>query len=274
MSVKPLWRKTLPAAVIVAAAGIAAAATIPALADSGSPEPAESPTAEAADPGKPHDDDASTDIVGGDFVTAEQPWVAALHRDGQFNCTASQIDAEWILTAAHCVTADDDFSVRIGSLQRSSGGEMRDVAEKFLHPDYDEAHEYDIALLRLAEPFENEYVSLATEEDMDALGQEGVIYGWGSENEDWSGPLPEDLKYAEGVTTDDRCDYESMICFTGNGTAAGGDSGGPIFLESPVTGEFLHAGVCAASYNPIVDSWTGYTSVPMSHDWIDEITGA
>lgn len=219
----------------------------------------------------PASDDPGTTIVGGGTQEEELPWISALHGGGSFTCTSSQIDAEWVLTAAHCVEGGGDYSVRIGSLTRSSGGTERDVAEVHMHPEYDWPH-YDIALLRLAEPFENEYAPLATEADLE-LGQSSTIYGWGSENPDWSGPLPEDLKYSDGNTSEQGCDWDVIICIVGDGGVAGGDSGGPAFVQSAETGEWVQAGVCAVGYQPTDGTWSGYMSIPESADWIEEVAG-
>ena len=220
-------------------------------------------------PGEPGD--VGTTIVGGAPVTENQPWIAALSGDNGFTCTSSQVDAEWIITAAHCVENGGSFTVRIGSLDRTSGGVVRAVDEVNIHPDYNWP-ENDIALLHLSEGFANGYAPMADTRDV-LLGQDATIYGWGSENSDWSGPLPEHLKYADGVTSAQDCDTAGVVCVVGNGGVAGGDSGGPAFVRSPVTGEFVQVGVCAIGYRPTDGTWSGYTSIPDHAEWITTILG-
>jgi secreted trypsin-like serine protease len=241
---------------ILAALAIPAAATaIPAFADD-----------TARDPGQSH-----AKIVGGGSVSDDKPWISALHNGGSFTCTSSQIGAEWVITANHCVEGGGDFTVRIGSLERSSGGTMRTVDQVVSHPDYNWPLN-DMALLHLSEPFDNTYAPLASPADIQQ-GQESTIYGWGSENPDWSGPLPEHLKYSNGNTTAEGCDWNNVICVKGDGGVAGGDSGGPAFVKSAATGEYVQMGVCAVGYQPADQNWSGYTSIAANRDWIKQVSG-
>lgn len=248
------WQALLSAAAL-AIAGIAVTAT-PATADDTVPR---------------HHGEVTPDIVGGGTVTDEKPWIAALHNGGSFTCTASQISAEWVITAAHCVEGGGDYNVRIGSLARSSGGTVVDIAEVHSHPDYNWP-DNDISLLRLSQPHDNAYAPMATDADL-SPGQASTIYGWGSENSDWSGPLPEQLKYSNGNTTDAHCGVANVICMTGDGGVAGGDSGGPGFVASAATGEHVLVGVCAVGHQPADTNWGGYTSIPANADWIGQVTG-
>jgi secreted trypsin-like serine protease len=166
----------------------------------------------------------------------------------------------WVLTPSHCVDGDGRFSVRIGSLQRSSGGEEANVTEVVKHPSYDWP-DSDIALLRLDHDVQAPVVPTADAEDL-RDGQEAKVLGWGSENPDWSGPLPENLKFATG-TADIDCGaaHPAPICPQTDGSVAGGDSGGPVLVKSAKTGEWVHAGTCAIGHQPAGDGWAGYTDI-------------
>ncbi|HEY6737330.1 MAG TPA: serine protease [Actinopolymorphaceae bacterium] len=218
------------------------------------------------------DDAVGPTIVGGSFATGEKPWIAALDHNGGFRCTATHIAPQWVLTAAHCVEENSGFSVRIGSLTRSSGGTVIDVAEVHRHPGF-AWPDHDIALLRLSRSMNNTFVPLATQADV-AAGQSARIYGWGSENPDWSGPLPENLKYADGTISDPACssDVAPLLCTQTNGSVAGGDSGGPVFIASP-SGQWVLGGDCAIGHKPAGSGWAAYTSVPVHRDWIRSIAG-
>ncbi|CAM3552052.1 S1 family peptidase [Stackebrandtia soli] len=259
MSPRPILTKALAVVGMSLLALAATALSLPAHAATPSPAAIDS------------DGDPGTTIVGGGPVNDPKPWIAALHNGGAFTCTSSQIGSEWIITAAHCVEGGGNYSVRIGSLDRSSGGTERAVSEVHMHPDYAWPLN-DIALLRLAQPFDNEYAPMANSADVQ-LGQASTIYGWGSENADWSGPLPERLKYSNGVTSTEGCQTTNVICMVGDGGVAGGDSGGPGFVQSPVTGEYVLAGVCAIGYKPTDGRWSGYTSIPANADWINQVSG-
>jgi secreted trypsin-like serine protease len=221
-----------------------------------------------------HSSDVHPTIVGGGVVSSNLPWIAALHSNGGFTCTSSQISRDWIITAAHCVPNDSGYSVRIGSLTRSSGGTVRDVAQVVRHPEFNwPAH--DIALLRLAQPYDNSsYVRLATTADVQQ-GQAVTLYGWGSENADWSGPLPENLKYANGSLSSASCssDVAPLICTQTDGSVAGGDSGGPVMILSPATGTYVHGGVCAVGHKPAGSGWAAYTSDATHRSWISSVSG-
>ncbi|EQD83051.1 S1 family peptidase [Saccharopolyspora spinosporotrichia] len=220
-------------------------------------------------------DEPGTYIVGGGEVRTETPWISALHNGGSFTCTSSIVAGTWVITAAHCVEGGGDFSVRVGSLQRSSGGTEAGVSEVFIHPDYDWPTS-DIALLKLDREVHTEYSPLATAEDL-ADGQAATVMGWGSEKPDWSGPLPENLKYADGTVSDATCELDNLatpvLCTDTDGSVAGGDSGGPVLVKSPATGRIVQGGVCAIGHQPAGSGWAGYTSVVAHADWIAQTMG-
>jgi len=56
-------------------------------------------------------------IVGGTVASEKAwPWIAPISEDGEFRCTGSIIDDEWILTAGHCCATGNplQFTVNIG----------------------------------------------------------------------------------------------------------------------------------------------------------------
>lgn len=214
--------------------------------------------------------DVTPSIVGGDTVTEAVPYISALHSGGSFVCTSAIVAPEWVLTAAHCVDGGSDFSVRVGSLTRSSGGTEATVSEVHKAEDFNWP-EGDMALLRLAEPVQAEYATMATAEDLQA-GQEVQVFGWGSQNADWSGPLPEDLQTTTGTTYDCE-DASKVVCTDTAGSIAGGDSGGPAMVKSAKTGEWVHLGVCAIGHQPANDGYAAYTSDAEYRDWIKQVAG-
>ncbi|GGJ78594.1 trypsin [Pilimelia anulata] len=240
------------AAAVVAALGLVA---VPASA-------APTPTHPIADGERPA---AGPRIVGGERATGSLPWITALWAGSKFNCTASLIAAEWVLTAKHCVDAAS-LNVRIGSLTRSSGGTTADVARVLKSPGNN-----DVALLRLSRAVEATYIKVAAQGSL-SVGTRERVYGWGYERSDWTG-LPENLKTSTGSVTELNCStqFGDIACIRNSGDTSGGDSGGPMINSS---GEQI--GVCAMGNKPTNGTgFGGYNTVVSStvRNWIRQNAG-
>ncbi|KAJ8955249.1 hypothetical protein NQ318_000275 [Aromia moschata] len=184
-------------------------------------------------------------IIGGREVDISQyPWTLALLLHYQHYCGAVLIQPGWALTVAHCVDHGllEGLSVRAGSSSKSIGGEIVDIIEVFLHPEYDpETVDFDFAVCRLASPvqvIDAMPVELPEPGHSPEDGHIAHISGWGQiENE---GPTP-DILHAAEIFVIPREDCEriygeritrSMFCAGGgNIDACLGDSGGPVYLN-------------------------------------------
>lgn len=234
-------------------------------------------------------DDPSTLIVGGHGATEQYDWMASLQRQGQHSCGASLIDAEWVLTAAHCVqdAQPADLGLRIGSPDQTTGGTEAGVSEVIVHPDYaTKGPNGDIALLKLDHAVEQAPIALA-----DASGEQGTpsrIIGWGVTCPvRGCGEPPAQLQEVDTeVGADGACSLSSIdgpteICTSSKplpllgANACFGDSGGPQLEGTP--GDWRLTGVTSRLGSPVPVCGTApsvYTDATAYSDWIHQTIGA
>ncbi|MCH8544659.1 MAG: serine protease [Alcanivorax sp.] len=146
-------------------------------------------------------DGAQARIIGGtETVQGKWPWMAAVNfvtgannANRSLICGGTLIAPRWVLTAAHCVTTNQEVQynaqnllVVVGSIHRDgSGGEQLPVSAIYVHPEYSRASLHnDIALLRLAQPADARPVNLAGPETHHYLTRAGrrdlfTAMGWG-----------------------------------------------------------------------------------------------
>ena len=186
-------------------------------------------------------------VINGHDATETYSFMAALYDDkGNHYCGGALIDEEWVLTAAHCVMADD-MSVRVGSTDQFEGGTERGVAESVLHPEFDaedvsDHPDYentqfllrnDLAMLKLDAPVDEEPVELAA--DRPEPGAPVRAMGWGMVDETGEADMPATLQQLDSeIVPAERCaemDPESDQCSehpTEEAQLCMSDSGGPI----------------------------------------------
>lgn len=212
-------------------------------------------------PGGEGDPGPNTMIVGGHVADKAPSFIAGLYAGDSFNCTASLVAPHWVLTAEHCV-GGSDLSVRVGSLNRTSGGVTANVTEAVKEPSGS-----DIALLRIDKDIEAEYPDLGEPGDA-TTGTSERVYGWGYTNSNWT-DLSETLKYSTGTITDANCNVlGATLCIHNDGDTAGGDSGGPMMTTDGGTRELV--GTCTAGHKPTDGSGFGaYSDITKYRDWID-----
>ncbi|KAH7032625.1 LOW QUALITY PROTEIN: trypsin-like cysteine/serine peptidase domain-containing protein [Microdochium trichocladiopsis] len=195
--------------------------------------------------------DEGTSIVGGEAASAgDFPFIVSLSQGGSHFCGGVLLNANTVITAAHCSVGQSASSVRVraGSLNRNSGGTQVGVSRILVHPSYNSGTtDNDVALWRLSTAIPTSstigYVTLPAQGSDPAAGSSAVTAGWGTTSEG-SGSLPTALrKVTVPVVSRATCQAAygassvttSMICA---GLAAGGkdscqgDSGGPIVDSS------------------------------------------
>lgn len=205
-------------------------------------------------PGAAVADDPTPMIIGGGTVSSA-PWAAAVFANGSFTCSGSIIAANWVLTARHCLNGT--MSVRVGSVNRTSGGVTRSVSATFA--------QNDLALMRLSSSVSTSYVSLASSNP--PVGSTNSIYGWGMTCYSGCGASTVLKTASVRVTTNNATDaYGGQAIRTTriNGNAWRGDSGGPQFYNGQ------QVGVASTANGTTIQN---YGSVAFNRSWIRSVSG-
>jgi len=226
-------------------------------------------------------------IVGGEEAkVGEFPWMVDIRRPTH-TCGASIVNAEWVVTAAHCTQgAVSSYTVVVGDhdITAVEGTEQTRTIERIVnHPSYTPStFENDISLMKVSQPFQLnarvQPVALPSAHFIPTFNTTAV--GWGRLSEGGASP-PKLQKVDVPYVTDEVCNQaysgrikESMICagFLGQGgkDACQGDSGGPLMCSTGST-NFLCGIVswgtgCARPQYPGV-----YTEVTYFSEWINSV---
>ncbi|MCB0064836.1 MAG: serine protease [Caldilineaceae bacterium] len=239
-------------------------------------------------------------IIGGEEAPqGAWPWMVALvdanksnAAQGQF-CGGVLIDAEWVLSAAHC-TVDlsgraldpAKFNVVIGRHQLSeSGGQRVAVDQLVRHPAYGtDSFDNDLALLHLTTPVDTPPLPLLQPDQplYESSGTPVVILGWGITDE---GRDSDVLRQVEVPLVDLKTCRQSYGIFnekvTDNMLCAGlknggkdscqGDSGGPMIVFDVEHQEWRQLGIVSWGEGCAEPNYYGvYTRVSQYTRWIGE----
>jgi secreted trypsin-like serine protease len=229
-------------------------------------------------------------IVGGkETVPYSRPYQVALLFNGRQGCGGTLINANWVLTAAHCLdrVSPSTVTVQVGahSISRRDGTNLR-VSQIIMHENWRGAQGiqsgWDIALLRLASPAPAgikpaKLATAAIEAQIAGVGKQVTVSGWGLTRHQGS---PSDVLREVNlpVISNASCSSElrvglpgSVICGGGpNGTSAcNGDSGGP--FAASLNGEFYNIGT--VSWGNSCRGATVFTRTSSYTNWISQKTG-
>ncbi|WP_236788124.1 trypsin-like serine protease [Amycolatopsis sp. GM8] len=237
-------------------------------------------------------------IVGGSEATGNTSWMVSLQYDapayGRSNyhtCGGALLFRSWVVTGAHCVsdmpgntqsipTAAKTFSIRVGSKDRTQGGETAKVVKIVVYPGWQwsvgapKQPVDDVAMLQLDHPVNVQPIQLAGRGARP--GDRVTLYGWGADQPDGDpSNLPTQLQQLDSrVLPSAKCadaqQSAGEICTSnphGTDGPGAGDSGGPAVAF--VHGTPTLVGTCsrgAAQYPG--EAPTVYTSSPDFRGWL------
>jgi len=193
-------------------------------------------------------------IIGGSTV-ASAPWAAAVLSNGSFTCSGTIISANYVLTARHCINGT--MSVRIGSVNRTSGGVTRTVSSTTTRN--------DLALMRLSSSVSTTYMPLSSA--YPPVGSTNSLYGWGQTCYSGCGASTTLKTATVRVTSTNQTDAyggRAIGSTAINGNAWRGDSGGPQVYNGAQVGVASTADGQSRQY---------YGSVAYNRAWITSVAG-
>uniref|UniRef100_A0A1A9VYR4 Lectizyme n=1 Tax=Glossina austeni TaxID=7395 RepID=A0A1A9VYR4_GLOAU len=213
------------------------------------------------------------------------PYAVSLRYNNIHICGGSIISANYILTAAHCLTTEIDgeifdtaphwLSIRAGSLHVGTGGVVVPISEYTKFPGYF-GNFGDIAVLRLGQSlnFTDQIRPINLTEAEPPNFVSIVAAGWGRLFED--GPRPEILQYTSMLSLSHNvCSIlnplmdESFVCLLPsrrniNGVC-NGDSGGPAVYNDRLVGVANYISESCGAPHPDV-----FANVAHYANWIRE----
>ncbi|KAK7432141.1 hypothetical protein QQZ08_001431 [Neonectria magnoliae] len=199
--------------------------------------------------------DSEVNIVGGEPASpGDFPFIVSLaRRGGSHFCGGSLLNANTVLTAAHCSTGQSaaNVQVRAGSHNRNSGGTLVGVSSITIHPSYTSSNiNNDVAIWKLSTSIPTSstisYATLAAAGSDPVAGSIATVAGWGVTTEG-GGSSPIALRKVDvPIVSRATCRSQygasaitnAMFCAglpQGGKDACQGDSGGPIITSSTST---------------------------------------
>ena len=210
-------------------------------------------------------------IVGGESIPIERaPWQVSLRAPfSLFHfCGGSILSEEWILTAQHCVEAEQPWTVQVfagvSNLDDFANGQSVNVAEIIKYPGYtDPTSGKDVSLLRLARPLVLDGVTTKAIQIADSTavaagltdpGVMSTVSGWGALSENDSGtkilqavdvPLlsTQEAQQSYPSETIGPDQLPAGYLAEGGKDSCQGDSGGPLWVADATGDGVILAGV-------------------------------
>ena len=146
------------------------------------------------------------------------------------HCTAVAVAPDWVLSAAHCIDDyDESFDpVVLADAVGQSGRITIPVIEIHPHPGYDGGPDWDVALLKLANPLPHRPLSLASVSPRDVVAAEVLAVGYG----DTRLGLAESRRRKRVGTLSVAAATDQLLTLSpAPSMTCQGDSGGPILAQ-------------------------------------------
>uniref|UniRef100_A0A1A9WSD9 Lectizyme n=1 Tax=Glossina brevipalpis TaxID=37001 RepID=A0A1A9WSD9_9MUSC len=224
-------------------------------------------------------------VLGKNASPGQFPFMVSIRYGDSQMCGGSIISANYIVTAAHCVTTQIDgdnfdttpswLSVHAGSVDRENDGVVVQVSEFITYPGY-RGLMGDVAVVKLAQPLNfSEHIKPISLAESDPPNFANVeIIGWGRLYQD--GPKPEILQYTSlSSLPHSQCKVynphgdESLLCLLPQRRTPSGlcnsDSGGPAVYNGRLVGIANYVNGRCGSKNPDV-----FANIAFYADWIKE----
>lgn len=231
--------------------------------------------------------DAVSGIIGGTDATGNEDFshsTVAVYDVGRGAlCTGSLIQANIVVTAAHCVSgAVSDLRIVFGTDLHSSNIIVRAVEKAVTSPDWaahqnDDTNTGDIALIKMTGTLPPGFKPVSILSDVSALVNGGTILleGYGlSDGVAQTGAGT--LRYVETQIKDAAFSRSEVLMDQTHGKGAcHGDSGGPAFVK--VNGQYMLFGVTSRGVDDAANDCTrysAYTNIPSWKTWVDKESAA
>jgi len=246
------------------------------------------PSAFAA-PLSPEPPTMTPSIVGGGQATETYSFMGSLQSNGNHGCGASLVQAQWMVTAAHCVTDQQgrqlpasQFRARVGSTSTSSGGTLAAVSQVVRHPSYTgQVGPGDIAMLRLSSAVPGAPVTINDSSPAAQTATRLIGFGQTCPQQGCGGASPTLKQLDTRINPDSLCaqgfNASSELCVysTTSQTACYGDSGGPAVVQ--VDGAWRLVGATSRAGQNSGTCGTGnatiYTDVTAYRQWVESTIG-
>ncbi|XP_068152876.1 venom serine protease Bi-VSP-like [Drosophila tropicalis] len=202
-----------------------------------------------------------------------------------FDCGGTLIDHKFVLTAAHCITGEEDedketMYVRVGSSNRSEAVQI-EVKSRRGHPSYDGGVWNDIGILELVNSveFSKDIMPACLPSGYGHKHRYFTIAGWGGTGDQLMKINTNQLNINNCSSTRYKLNKAFHICGGKShpkeaGDACRGDSGGPLAIPHPRFGNCLaqvfgvvgHGNICNAPNAKSV-----HTRIFKHLQWIEDI---